>query len=258
MIFDPRPEAAAFWRRVGEAEPFPRQLRRAATRTLSLAVIHLPRLSVREAQDWLSRHGVEDAFPAADRDLRGCLVANGGHGFIFLDGAMDPDEERVTLAHEVAHFLRHYERPRLMAVRKLGPEVTAALDGNRPLAASERVAGILRDVPLGPYRHALGRDEVGRPDEYTLTLEAEADLLGYELLAPSRRIASSSAPGQDCRELLELAYGFPPESALAWARWIDARRTTDRFLDRLQLAAKKIELPVETSGLCRKNASKRP
>lgn len=240
MKYDPRRDAAAFWRRVGELEPFPRQLRRAIVNALSLAVIHLPRLSIRQARNWLSDRGVPDAFPAIDRNLRGCLVAHRGHGFIFLDGTMHPDEERVTLAHEVAHFLRHYERPRLMAVRKFGPDVTEALDGDRPFTAAERVAGVLREVPLGTYRHALTRDELGRPDHPTIMLEAEADLLGFELLAPSRQITRSSVPGPDCRELLVTAYGFPPDSALEWARWIDAGRTSDSVIDRLQLAAKKI------------------
>lgn len=240
ISFDPRPEAAEFWRRVGEAEPFPRQLRRPVTRTLPVAVVHLPRLTISSAQAWLSDRGVGDALPVPDRALRGCLVAHRGHGFIFLDGTLADGEERMTLAHEVAHFLRHYERRRAVAVRKLGPAILEALDGQRALTSAERVSGVLRNVPLGVYRHTLGRNADGRPDEYTLGLEAEADLLGFELLAPSWKVVRSSSPGSDCRELLETAYGLTPDCALAWARWIDARRPRDTFMDRLELATKKV------------------
>ena len=238
--FDPRPEAAEFWRRVGEAEPFPRELRRPVTNTLPVAVVHLPRLTISDASAWLSERGVEGTLTAADRPLRGCLVAHRGHGFIFLDGGLEPDEERVTLSQEVSHFVRHYERRRVAAARKMGPAILEALDGDRPLTAAERVSAVLRDIPVGVYRHTMGRDGAGRPDAHTMELEAEADLLGFELLAPSWRVAKSSMPGADCRELLQVAYGFPSESALAWARWIDARRAPDPFLARLEVAAKKV------------------
>lgn len=239
--FDPRPEAAEFWRRVGDDEPFPRDLRRAVTNTLPLAVVHLPRLTISHASAWLLERGVEGALTAPDRPLRGCLIAHRGHGFIFLDGALGPDEERVTLSHEVAHFLRHYERRRAAAARKMGPAILEALDGDRPLTAAEQVSAALREIPVGVYRHTMGRDgTTGRPDAHTVELEAEADLLGFELLAPSWRVAKSSTPGADCRDLLQVAYGFPPASAVAWARWIDARRAPDPFLARLEVSAKKV------------------
>lgn len=237
--FDPRPEAAEFWHRVGDAEPFPRELRRAITNTLPVAVVHLPRLTISQVGAWLSERGVESALAVPDRPLRGCLVAHRGHGFIFLDGALGPDDERVTLSHEVAHFIRHYERRRTEAMRKMGPTILEALDGDRPLTTAEHVSAVLRDIPVGVYRHTMGRDCDGRPDAQTLSLEAEADLLGFELLAPSWRVAKSSAAGSDCRDLLQVAYGFPSPSAWAWARWIDARRAPDRFLARLEMAAKK-------------------
>ncbi|MBV8593226.1 MAG: ImmA/IrrE family metallo-endopeptidase [Caulobacteraceae bacterium] len=173
-------------------------------------------------------------------------MAHRGHGFVFLDGTMAPDEERVTLAHEVAHFIRHYERPRFSAIQRIGSSVLDALDGDRPLTPAERVAGALRDVSLGIYQHALSRNARGIPDAVTLKLEREADLLGFELLAPSTQVARSSLPGGDCNELLQTAYGFPPDSALAWARWIDGRRAKeDGVISRIRHTAKKSDLAVE-------------
>lgn len=216
-------------------------------------MVHLPRLSIASAQEWLQDKGIDNALSVPDRELRGCLVAHRGHGFIFLDGTLTPDDERVTLAHEIAHFLRHYERPRNAALQTVGPGVLQAVDGDRPFTPAERVAGVLREVPLGVYQHALGRDGRGRPNTYTLQLETEADLLGFELLAPSRRVEESSTRGTDREELLRIAYGFPAESAVAWARWIDARRVPDHFIEQLKVAAKNYRANVEDGESDRKN-----
>src|SRR5262245_11884444 len=95
--FDPRPVARAFWQCVGKPEPFPRQLRRAIIKVLPVAIISLSRLTLSAAAYWLERRGAPCFAPCSDRAVRGFLVARGGHGFIFLDGSMAPDEERLTL-----------------------------------------------------------------------------------------------------------------------------------------------------------------
>ena len=72
-----------------------------------------------------------------------------------IDAADPEDEQRFTLAHELAHFLRDYWRPRQMAQQRLGAEAVAILDGKRPPTPQERLAALLREVPLGFHVHLI-------------------------------------------------------------------------------------------------------
>ena len=172
--------------------------------------------------------------------MRGILVALRGHGFIFLDGTMDAKEERLTLAHELAHFLFHYQTPRAHALAVLGENIRPVLNGERAATPSEQLSSALREVPLGMFRHILDREEGGLPDANTLKIELEADLIAYELLAPSDDVAQRTAPGTPCREALEEIYGLPAGAAMAWGIWIDARRRSDDpLIARLAGCAKK-------------------
>src|SRR5205085_1929243 len=132
-----------------------------------------------------------------------------GHGLIFLDGTLAVDEERLTLAHEVAHFIHHYQSPRAIALSVLGEGIRPVLDGDRPLSAHEKLSSVLRQVPIGMFTHALERSTNGFPDEDTLRLEIEADLIGFELLAPSGRVAATTNPGTSCCDALRQTYGLP-------------------------------------------------
>jgi hypothetical protein len=147
---------------------------------------------------------------------------------------MDPDEERLTLAHELAHFLHHYNSVRLAAIAALGPGILPVLDGDRAPSAVEWLSSVLKGVALGCYQHALERFEQGLPDAEILRLETDADLLGLELLAPCSQIAASTEPGESCRDVLRQQYGLPPTAAVAWGGWIDARRAPDALISRLE------------------------
>src|SRR5207248_1718082 len=103
--------ARAFWAEVGADEPFPRKLRD-PIRAMPLTLEAIPILTAAAACGWLERNGITHGFSGRDRPLRGCLTASGGYGIIFLDAADPEDEQRFTLAHEVAHFLRDYWRLR--------------------------------------------------------------------------------------------------------------------------------------------------
>src|SRR5947209_3261645 len=111
LAFDPRPIALRFWSLYGSDETFPRQLRGPVTSVLTVSIVTLPKLTLSDAANWLRRRGASIS-PPYDRPVRGFLVAKRGNGFIFLDGGLSPEEERVTLAHELAHFLHHYQAPR--------------------------------------------------------------------------------------------------------------------------------------------------
>jgi hypothetical protein len=238
--FDPQPIAFRFWERAGATEAFPRRLSPTIAAVLPVAVVLLPKLSVAATAEWLTSRGAGCLRSSPDRPLRGCLVAQRGHAFVFVDGSLSEDEQRLTLAHETAHFLHHYEAPRSTALRLLGTWVEPALDGEREPTPQERLRGALRGVPIGVYEHLLDRAD-GFPDEATSRLEAEADLIGFELLAPTSTVLRATEPGAECRAALEERFGLPAWAAARWGAWIDSRRVGDRFLRRLQAAREKID-----------------
>jgi hypothetical protein len=236
--FDPRPIVRRFWERAGATEAFPRRLTPTIAAVLPVAVVLLPRLTVAATAEWLARRGAGCIGSSPDRSLRGCLIAQRGHGFIFIDGSLADDEQRLTLAHETAHFLHHYEAPRTKALELLGSAIQPALDGDREATPQERLRGALRGVPIGVYEHLLDRAD-GAPDPTTARLEAEADLIGFELLAPTITVLRGSERGADCRAVLEARFGLPSWAAARWGAWVDSRRRGDPFLRRLQAAREK-------------------
>lgn len=221
--------ADEFWRLAGEA-PFPRDLRRPIARALPVTVCYLPHLRVAGVETWLARAGAPSCAHVTDRPLRACLIARGGHGLIFVDGDDDDDEQRFSLAHELAHFLRDYRAPRLAAVEALGPAVAGVLDGDRPARPEERIHAVLAGVPIGTYVHLMDRDggrAVGRERE----AERAADRLAWELLAPQDDVAANLGPGDDPLELLRTRYGLP----LSEARHYAAEMRADVPVRRLRL-----------------------
>src|SRR5439155_23441742 len=133
--------ARVFWEKARETEPFPRRLRRPIARAVRLSVVLLPRLSLRAAFDWLQNCGLVCELPGADRPLRACLVARGGHGVALVDGSDGDAEQRFSIAHELAHFLRDYWNLRRRILKRLGAEALQVLDGDREATAQERFHG---------------------------------------------------------------------------------------------------------------------
>jgi hypothetical protein len=237
--FDPRPIARRFWERAGALEPFPRRLTATIAAVLPVAVVLLPKLTVAATANWLAKRGAGCLDSCPDRPLRGCLVAQRGHAFMFIDGSLGEEEHRLTVAHETAHFIHHYEAPRATALELLGASVAPVLDGDRPATPQEQLRGALRGVPIGIYAHMLDRS-AGRPDASISRFEAEADLIAFELLAPSNTVVRGTEAGADCATALEERFGMPHWAASRWGAWIDARRGGDRLFRRLQTAREKI------------------
>ncbi len=211
--------ADAFWGAAGMREPFPRALRRPISRALQMVVVTLPRLRFKDVLAWLRRHRLACRCSAADRSLHACLVAWAGWGYVFLDGTDSEDEQRLSLAHELAHFLRHYWQPRQMAARHLGEQVLEVLDGRRQPTRAERIHALLASVPVSFHLHLLSRDpERGLPGETVLAAEDEADRLAYELLAPADEILGRLNPHreQNLAELLRTEFGLPAAHALRY------------------------------------------
>jgi hypothetical protein len=227
-----------FWTMAREEEPFPRNLRRPIARAVPLSVVLLPKLSVRAALRWLQNSGLVCELSGGDRPLRACLVARNGHGVALVDGSDSDDEQRFSIAHELAHFLRDYWSVRRRILTRLGPAALEVLDGKRSPSVPERFHAILRDVPLGFHLHLMERNAQGDP--LTLSIaqaESDADRLAYELLAPAEHVLGIGVPTsiQALACGLQHSYGLPAEQASRYAGILLPPVKSDPLLRRLRL-----------------------
>jgi hypothetical protein len=229
--------ARLFWERARETEPFPRDLRKAIARAVPMAVVLLPRLNVAAAIDWLRHCGLVCELPGADRPLRACLVARKGHGVALVDGSDADDEQRFSIAHELAHFLRDYWSLRQQMSKRLGTAALEVLDGERPATSEERFYALLRSVSLGFHLHLMERDSKGNPATSSIAnAEDDADLLAYELLAPTEHVVKDGLRGgkQVLVRMLREVYGLPGIQAARYANILLPPVRTDPLLLRLR------------------------
>lgn len=218
-----------FWRLCGEEEPFPRNLERYIALAVPLTIVKLPKLRIATVESWLVRRGVPLRLGCKDRNLRGCLVAHRGEGILFVDGA-DPDEERrLTVAHELAHFLADYWYPRLFAIEKLGSTVTDVLDGLRPATILERMQATFGSATLDVNLNFMERRD-GVRDVRLWSTESRADRVALALLAPANAVRSRipnkrNVPGitSQVSDLLASDFGLPRELADDYARKLVTR-----------------------------------
>lgn len=230
--------AATFWVKAGEPEPFPRDLRRPIARAVLLSVAFLPKLTVRAALERLRECGLVCEFPGVDRPLRACLVARNGHGVALIDGADSDAEQRFSIAHELAHFLRDYWYLRQQIRKRLGESALEVLDGRRPATPRERMHALLRNVPLGFHVHLLERDDNGNPASWSIAqAEEDADRLAYELLAPAKHVLERM-PAARCElvDRLQSFYGLPAPQSVRYAGLLLPSAHTDPLLRRLKAA----------------------
>lgn len=216
-----------FWERCGEVESFPRSLEHSVALALPLRVVKLSHLRLSAVEDWLTRRGAPFHFNCHSRAVRGCLIASGGGGFVFVDGADPEDEQRFTVAHEAAHFLVDYLRRRDTAIRRFGPRIVEVFDGLRSPTVTERIHALLSGAPLGVYTNLMERDEAGVGfDAGVWEIEDRADKVALALLAPPEAVLSeantSAARFAERREtivgLLCGRYGLPPGVSDAYGR----------------------------------------
>jgi hypothetical protein len=229
---DIRKIAADFWRTAGGSEGFPRNIEASILWALPLAVVKLPRLRIASVRAWLSEYGLPAIVPAGERELRACVVASRGHGVIFIDGSDPADEQRMSLAHELAHFLLDYVFPRDRAIHTFGLTILSVLDGARAPSPAERLSAVLRGVTLGVYSRLWLRGPLGLArDTRAVAQEDLADMLALELLAPRREIFTRARRFIDQSQvdpismLLRTEFGLPESSANAYARvlWVSAK-----------------------------------
>jgi Zn-dependent peptidase ImmA (M78 family) len=219
VSISPAELAERFWQAAGGADSFPRRLEPALLWALPVAIVKLPRLRIGSARTWLQSRATDLEIDIADRRLRACLVAHRGVGIVFVDGTDPDDEQQLSLAHEVAHFLVDYLEPRERVVSHLGPTITEVLDGLRPPSRAERIDGVLNGVPLGIHRHFLTRDG----SHMSIGRESRADRVALELLAPRTEVmrrmrGSGSRDERHCHSLLMSDFGLPSIIAESYAR----------------------------------------
>lgn len=236
--------AEGFWEMAGDSDEtgtLPRDIKMAITLALPLEVYPVPALRARHVLDWTRRIQMSYRLRGRDRRLHGCLLADRGKGTIFVDASDADDEQRFTLAHELAHFLLDYQLPRQRAVSALGPSIVPVLDGERAPTFEERVHAVISNVHLGTMSHVMERPESGLPTNLVIDIENRADRLALELFAPAESLYTlmrqATAPrGFDARlayltQMLTRQYGLPAAIAASYARYVLAQLGEPTFSD---------------------------
>jgi hypothetical protein len=224
--------ARNFWAGTGWHNTFPRQIEQTAPLKLQLVIIKLPQTNVAAASNWLQQRGIIIRLPNDQRGLYGCLVAHRGHGFIFVSDTESPEEQRLTVAHEVAHFLADYLLPRQQVLRVLGAHMAEVLDGLRRPTPAERAAAILSHVRLGAHIHLLPRPGIDADDDWAVAhAEDRADRLALELVAPQACVRNvldallnrQGVTPDDVRAALATHFGLPMRSTIPSSVWSGVR-----------------------------------
>ena len=220
MMQHPNPEtlAHAFWAGTGIQDAFPRDIERAIAMKLPLALVKLPQLNTKTIGQWLERRLILTPLPRDPRDLCGSLVAYRGYGIILFCGADDPAEQRLTVAHEVAHFLVDYMLPRQQVIQALGEHMTEVLDGLRKATPAERASAILSHLRLGAHTHLLPRHGQDEDKGGVAAAEDRAERLACELVAPQERVHAilrdlsghATVDSEHACSVLAAYFGLPP------------------------------------------------
>ena len=222
--------AQEFWALAGGMGEFPCDMQAAIILALPLEVYPIPALRVAHVLNWTRRVKIAHRIRGRDRRLHGCLLADRSKGTIFVDASDTDEEQRFTLAHELAHFLLDYQQPRQRALDALGPSILPVLDGQRTPTLEERVHAVMSSVSLGTMSHVMERPESGLSTNLVIDIENRADRLALEILAPAGSLYTlmreATAPkGFDTRlvyltRVLTREYGLPETIASSYGRHV--------------------------------------
>jgi hypothetical protein len=175
---------------------------------------------------WLAQRGLPDELRQADRRLYGCMVARSGTAALFFDSDDSTEEQRFTLAHEVAHFVLDHLMPREQALRYFGESIRPVLDGEQEPDPDDYLVSQLDDVPLGFQVHLMDRNPMtGGYSNSVQLAEQRADRLALELLAPAALAKTELAEVSTTEGPRQLAtrFGLPASTARNYVRMLRRR-----------------------------------
>lgn len=211
---------------------FPRDLAEDIPLALPLTVEPLPGLTPRKGLEWLVSHKRTDGGLVATDDLKhGFTVAHAGVGVLFLNSEDPPDEQRFTLAHEVAHFVLDHLQPRVRAQRAWGKHIRAVLDGDREPTVAEQLSSALERIPCRTPANFMDRNDGGTPRTgQVMESEQRADRLAFELLAPRKELLPllGRAGREELVAVLISRFGLPAKEARTYAWWLLSERPSRR------------------------------
>lgn len=217
---------------------FPRDLAEDIPLMLPLTVVPLPGLTPRKGLEWLVSHKRAHGGLVGTIELKhGFTVAHAGKGFLFLNSTDPPDEQRFTLAHEVAHFVLDHLQPWRRALRARGESIRPVLKGEQEPTVEEQLFSVFERVPYRTQANFMDRNDKGKPRTgQVMELEQRADRLAFELLAPRQELLPllNHAGRKELEASLISRFGLPVKEAQTYARWLLLERPSRRpFLTRV-------------------------
>jgi Zn-dependent peptidase ImmA (M78 family) len=180
--------AAAFWEPIPEKHCFPRHLEEHLSIYYDASITLLSTLTVKRVHGWLTASGIPNQSPEHDRRLDGCIVAHHGHAFLLIDDALQPDERRMIVAHETAHFWIDYEWPRRRVASRFGQAGVELLDQERALSDADLLMATAAGVRIQTYYHYHAKSAQQESE-----VERRANTLACLLIAPPNNVISEAA-----------------------------------------------------------------
>jgi len=211
---------------------FPRDLAEDIPLVLPLTVVPLPGLTPRKGIEWLVSYDCAQGGLVETNELKhGFTVAHAGVGVLFLNSSDPPDEQRFTLAHEVAHFVLDHLQPRTRALRARGKSILPVLNGQKEPTVAEQLFLVLERIPYRTRGNFMDRNDKGKPRTgQVMESEQRADRLAFELLAPRQELLPllEHAGRKELEAELISRFGLPVTEAPTYARWLLAERPSRR------------------------------
>jgi len=215
-----------------ESTGFPRDLAEDLPLVLPLTVVPLPGLTPRQGLEWLVSHRRAHGGLVETDDLKhGFTVAHAGVGVLFLNSEDPPDEQRFTLAHEVAHFVLDHLQPRSRVLRARGESILPVLNGKQEPTVAEQLFSVLERMPYRTQANFMDRNDKGGPRTgQVMESEQRADRLAFELLAPRSELLPllHQAGRKELEAELVSRFGLPVREARTYARWLLLERPSRR------------------------------
>lgn len=208
--------ADAFWEPIPERNRFPRNLECYLPIHYHASIVLLPGLTVQRVHEWLPANGKVSTNPPNNRRLDGCIIAQKGDAILFINDALPPDERRMIVAHETAHFWIDYELPRRRMKLRFGEEGIQMLDQKRPANTVEVLMATAAGSPIQAFYHYHFKEHILGTE-----VEQRANTLACLLIAPQQEVLARARKRHLVRndeakwlELLHQGFGMPEN----WAR----------------------------------------